>query len=74
MVTYVTKPIYLPCGNKAVFDYESGIGHRCMHCTAIVGSMGQPRSCAEEIEKYEVAKKLGMPGWNYSTGTVMEKM
>lgn len=60
------KGINLPCGGQAVFDEGSGIGYRCTHCFAMVGSIGQPRSCKEEAEKYEAFKALGGKGWDYS--------
>ena len=57
--------IRIPCGATAVFDESSGISYRCEHCFAVVGSMGQPRECKEEAEKYELMEKLGGKGWRY---------
>lgn len=62
------KPIYLPCGGTAYFDEGAGYGYRCEDCMAVVGSIGQPRSCAEEAKKYEAWKALGGKGWNYAKG------
>ena len=59
------KPIYLPCGSKASFDYDSGISYRCETCFAVVGSIGQPQSCVNEANKYDNWKKMGGKGWNY---------
>ena len=52
----------LPCGSTAYFDHESGISHRCMDCSAVVGSIGMPRSCKElfdnEVKKEQMWKAL----------------
>jgi hypothetical protein len=62
------KPMYLPCGGVAYFDPDSGISYRCETCFAVVGSMGQPRSCKEEAQKYDAWKELGGQGWDYDKG------
>jgi hypothetical protein len=62
------KPIYLPCGGVAYFDTTSGISYRCETCFAVVGSIGQPRSCKEEAQKYDAWKELGGQGWDYDKG------
>jgi hypothetical protein len=62
------KPMYLPCGGVAYFDQDSGISYRCHSCFAVVGSIGQPRSCKEEAKKWEAWKELGGKGWDYSKG------
>lgn len=58
----------LPCGGTARFDESSGISYRCEDCMAVVGSIGQPRKCADEAEKYEILKTLGGGQWNYEKG------
>ena len=50
---------YLPCGNRATFDSDSGISYRCDQCWAVVGSIGQPEECKQEAKKYDVLKALG---------------
>jgi hypothetical protein len=57
--------INLPCGGRAYFDLESEISYRCYNCMATVGSMGQPKHCREEYEKWEAWKKLGGKEWNF---------
>lgn len=59
------KPMYLPCGGIAHFDKSSGISYRCEECMAVVGSVGMPRSCKNEIEKYDNWEELGGKGWDY---------
>lgn len=61
------NPLYLPCGGVAYFDESSGIGYRC-ECGAVVGSIGQPRSCKEEADKYKNWEQLGGKGWDYNKG------
>ena len=61
----VLNPIQLPCGGIAYFDKESGISFRCIDCFATVGSIGMPRHCKEEADKWEVQKALGGAGWDY---------
>ena len=61
-------PMYLPCGGRAVFDVPSGCAHRCEDCMAVVGSVGQPRRCKEEAQKYENWEVLGGKGWDYTKG------
>lgn len=58
----------LPCGGVAYFDTSSGISYRCSDCMAVVGSIGQPRSCREEQDKWDAYEKAGMWRWNYQTG------
>lgn len=56
--------MYLPCGGTAYFDEESGISYRC-ECGAVVGSIGMPKACQDETEKWEIQKALGGQGWDY---------
>ena len=60
------KPIYLPCGGVAEFDDGSGCSYRCTHCRATVGSIGMPRRCKKEMEKWDAWEKLGGKGWDYT--------
>jgi len=60
--------MYLPCGGEANFDHGSGCSYRCEHCMATVGSIGQPRSCKEEADKWEAYERAGMWRWDYSKG------
>jgi hypothetical protein len=60
--------MYLPCGGEANFDHSSGISYRCEMCLAVVGSVGQPRSCREEALKWEAYEKAGMWRWDYDKG------
>lgn len=60
----------MPCGSVAYWDSDCGTGYRCQSCFAIIGSIGQPRSCKEEQEKYVTLKALGGGSWDYLTGTV----
>jgi hypothetical protein len=60
--------MYLPCGGEANFDYSSGISYRCETCGAVVGSVGQPRSCQEEAKTWEAYEQAGMWRWDYSKG------
>lgn len=62
------KPLHLPCGGIAYFDHESGISYRCGTCFAVVGSVGQPKSCHDEIEKWNAFEILGGRGWDYDLG------
>ena len=61
-------PMRLPCGGTAYFDYESGISYRCTTCFAVVGSVGMPRSCKDDMDKYDSWNKLGGVGWDYKNG------
>lgn len=68
------KPMHLPCGGEAHFDEGAGYGHRCWDCMAVVGSIGQPRSCKDEMDKYEILKKLGgRVSWDYNKGCEVSK-
>jgi hypothetical protein len=55
----------LPCGGIAYFDEGAGYGYRCELCNAVVGSIGQPKRCKDEAQKYENWAKLGGEGWDY---------
>ena len=61
----LVDPMKLPCGGVAYFDTSSGISYRCEHCGAVVGSIGQPSKCKEEIAKWDNWEKLGGKGWDY---------
>ena len=59
--------MHLPCGGAAFFDGD--YSYRCADCMAVVGSMGQPRRCKEEAEKYDMLGKLGSAvKWDYQKG------
>ena len=63
------QTMHLPCGGVAEFDHSSGISYRCEMCNAVVGSVGMPRSCQNEIAKYDVLKQLGSNvKWDYNKG------
>lgn len=62
------KPLYMPCGGIAYFDHDSGISYRCATCFAVVGSVGMPRSCKEETDKWNAFEVLGGRGWDYDLG------
>ena len=62
------KPMHLPCGGTAYFDHDSGISYRCETCYAVVGSIGQPGPCREEVKKWDAWKELGGKGWDYLKG------
>jgi len=57
-------PMRLPCGGTAYFDESSGISYRC-ECGAVVGSIGMPKACKDEAEKWRVMELLGGQGWDY---------
>ena len=59
--------MYLPCGGVAHFDESSGISYRC-ECGAVVGSIGQPKSCRDRADFWEGWKQLGGKGWDYLQG------
>ena len=62
------KIIYMPCGSEAYWDSASDMGYRCQSCFAMIGSIGQPRECKEESEKYATLERLGGMGWDFETG------
>ena len=62
------KPMYLSCGGTAYFDESSGISYRCEDCGAVVGSIGQSRTCVEESKKWEAYEKAKMWKWDYEKG------
>lgn len=56
----------LPCGGVAYYEEESTChSYRCNYCLAVVGSVGVPRYCKDEAEKWAVQKDLGGEGWDY---------
>ncbi len=57
-------PMRLPCGGTAYFDESSGISYRC-ECGAVVGSIGMPQQCKDEMIKWENWAKLGGKDWDY---------
>lgn len=71
-IEFNTRPMHLPCGGIAYFDEGSGIGYRCEHCMAVVGSIGMPKECKEAKQKYENWQKLGGKGWDYHKGVPLE--
>ena len=67
-MTHIMDVSYLPCGGVAYFDESSGISYRCGECNAVVGSIGQPRSCREEADKWRAYEEAGMWRWDYNRG------
>ena len=57
-------PVRLPCGGTAHWDESSGISYRC-ECGAVVGSIGMPKSCQDEADKWKAWEALGGKGWDY---------
>ncbi len=56
----------LPCGGVAYYDYESSThSYRCAKCFAVVGSIGMPKQCNEEMIKWDNWEKMGGKGWDY---------
>lgn len=71
----LTEFVYmnLPCGSRAFYDVESSFySFRCESCMAVVGSIGQPKSCKERMNQYDVWNKLGGVGWDYSLKSITE--
>ena len=64
----VVRYMYPPCGGRAEFDYGAGHSYRCEDCGAVLGSIGQPRTCTDEAQKYLNWQKLGGKGWDYERG------
>lgn len=60
----------LPCGGTAYYDESSGCAHRCEDCMAVVGSIGMPSSCKDELDKYDkVLPALGSKvRWDFYLG------
>ena len=52
------EPIKLSCGGTAYFDVSSGISYRCEDCGAVVGSIGMPQWCKEELQKEKMLEIL----------------
>jgi hypothetical protein len=66
-------PIHLPCSSQAEFDEGAGYGHRCWNCMAVVGSIGMPRECRAEMDKYTLLQALGSKiKWDYNKGQEYE--
>ena len=55
----------LPCGGIAYYDYKNEISYRCGQCDAVVGSIGMPKHCKDEITKWDNWEELGGKPWNY---------
>jgi hypothetical protein len=69
-MTHPMDLMYLPCGGKAQFDESSGISYRCDTCMTVVGSIGMPRECKDEMDLYDkVLPALGSRvKWDYEKG------
>jgi hypothetical protein len=59
------RRIILPCVAVAI---QEEFCYRCINCNAVVGSIGQPKECREESEKYKTLYALGGKGWDYKLG------
>ncbi len=70
----MNNSIILPCGNRAFWDYDSDIGFRCNSCFAMHGSIGQPKQCQDEVEKWKNLEALGGQGWDYRSGGQKSKV
>lgn len=69
------KALRLPCGGTAYFDHGSGCSHRCGTCMSTVGSVGMPRECKNEMDKYDkVLPALGSKiRWDFYLGREVEQ-
>jgi len=65
---HIDRVLHLPCGGEAHFDEGSGISHRCWHCMATVGSIGQSQHCKDQIKFWDTWEKWSGKGWDYATG------
>ena len=61
----VIDAMHLPCGGTAYWDDASGISYCCERCGAVVGSIGMPKECRDEMIKWETWEYLGGEGWDY---------
>ena len=68
MIYELFDPMRLPCGGVAGWDESSGISYRCEDCGAVVGSIGQPQRCKDEMKKWDAWEALGGQGWDYFAG------
>jgi len=66
VMTHEMDMMRLPCGGVAYFDEDSGISYRCELCNAVVGSIGMPKYCKDQEEKWRVMELLGGKGWDYN--------
>lgn len=64
MVYELFDPMRLPCGGTAYWDESSGISYRC-ECGAVVGSIGMPKVCQDEADKWKAWEVIGGKGWDY---------
>ena len=56
----------LPCGGTAFLDEESTIySYRCSSCFAVVGSIGMPKYCKDEMAKWDNWEQMGGKNWDY---------
>lgn len=54
----INRFIKTPCGSPAEFDYDSGMGYRCTHCNAMIGSIGMPNDCYEIMKTNQEKEKI----------------
>ena len=62
---WIPDILKLPCGSVAVLDEESGISMRCTTCLCVVGSIGMPKRCKDEIQKWDQWQAIGGKNWEY---------
>jgi len=62
--------IDLPCGAQAVLENE--MVYRCTSCSSVAGSVGMPRSCSDEMQKFRNWRLLGGADWDYNPRSVAE--
>lgn len=65
----MSDSIKLPCGGIAHFDSSSGFCYRCETCMTVVGSIGQPKSCQDEAQKWKNWVSIGGQEWDYTLET-----
>jgi hypothetical protein len=54
----------MACGGTPHFDHASGYAYRCDTCNAVIGSIGQPKSCAEiNATEQELRQLVKNPNW-----------
>ena len=61
-----TDYMVLPCGGVAYYDEPvHGMNYFCDQCGTLVGSVGMPKACKREMDKWDLLKLLGGKGWDY---------
>lgn len=65
---FKTHPLKMPCGGIAYYNSDSEFDYKCASCFAVIRSIGMPKLCKDEMDKWTMWETVAGKGWDYIYG------